>query len=184
MKKQNVFTGIISLLILSAANISCTDSKDRNSIKAEPVAKIGEISEKTVEKEADVVKEDTLRKEGRVKIQPVGESLSRYSNYEKFTMDETEPVTELLLTAEGTVRDLKLLELEFVEVSNEGKVKYNTKEMYTAEKFSPDYPIAIKVTFYGSIPRYGITYIEGNGNKKYFSINQSGMDGSAELIEF
>ncbi len=41
----------------------------------------------------------------------------------------------------------------------------------------------IKLTMYGTIPSYGISYEDANGKVYYYGLAESGMDGSALLTE-
>ena len=45
-------------------------------------------------------------------------------------------------------------------------------------------PFAITLTMYGTIPSYGISYETADGMTHYYAISESGMDGSAVLVEF
>lgn len=46
------------------------------------------------------------------------------------------------------------------------------------------FPLVVGMTFFGSIPHYGISYTDENGSSKQFAIEQSGDDGSILLTEF
>jgi len=58
------------------------------------------------------------------------------------------------------------------------------KELYTKEVLRPERKLLVKYTFFGSIPNNGFSYSDSNGKTRYYSISQSGKDGSLLFIEF
>ena len=48
----------------------------------------------------------------------------------------------------------------------------------------PERQLLVKFTFFGSIPNNGFSYTDGNGKTRYYSVSQSGKDGSLIFIEF
>lgn len=46
-----------------------------------------------------------------------------------------------------------------------------------------DTPVAVQLGFMGTIPNYGISYVDGGGNLRRFALVQSGYDGSVLLDE-
>ena len=49
---------------------------------------------------------------------------------------------------------------------------------------TPDRPLLLNMTFYGLLPYYGVSYVNGSGETISYSINMSGKDGSVILTEF
>lgn len=48
-------------------------------------------------------------------------------------------------------------------------------------KIEADAYIRTGSTFYGAIPNYGISYVDGNGAARSFAVEMSGEDGSVVL---
>ena len=58
------------------------------------------------------------------------------------------------------------------------------KELYTKEVFRPDRQLLVRFSFIGTIPNNGISYTDDSGKTRYYSISESGMDGSLVFSEF
>ena len=102
-------------------------------------------------------------------------------DYDSFIADNTPDSVMLLLCAARKVTDFKVLKLEFRDYG--GSIRFATEELYRLNSLAPERPLLLGMTFLGSIPAYGISYVDENGTTKYFAIEQSGMDGSLLLTE-
>ena len=51
------------------------------------------------------------------------------------------------------------------------------------EVMTVDTPVAVQLGFMGTIPNYGISYVDENGDLRRFALVQSGYDGSVLLDE-
>ena len=91
--------------------------------------------------------------------------------HDTFVASESDPKTGVVFSVNNPIKNFKVLSLHF-------------KELYTKEVFRPDRQLLVKFTFFGSIPNNGISYTDPNGKTRYYSISQSGMDGSLIFIEF
>ena len=49
---------------------------------------------------------------------------------------------------------------------------------------TPERPLVLGMTFFGSTPHYGISFLDEKGEHKRFFIDQSGEDGSVLLVAF
>ena len=56
--------------------------------------------------------------------------------------------------------------------------------LFSLFELLPDSPFVVTWMHQGYIPHRGITYAGENGETRYFTINQSGEDGSLILVEF
>ncbi len=111
-------------------------------------------------------------------------ALSEFSDYDEFTADTDESQVKVMFTCESTVKDFKFLELTFKDVDEEGKTSFDVKEMYSSEELTPERPLVVGMSFYGSIAHYGISYIDENGTTRSYAVDLSGEDGSVILWEF
>ncbi len=105
------------------------------------------------------------------------------TKYESCVVD-TEPQATIALRATRPVFEVALLGLEYEGVDDTGKTSFKTRVLHSYAELKPDHPLVIALTFYGTIPGYGIAYRDADGTVRRFAIQESGMDGSLELLEF
>ena len=113
------------------------------------------------------------------------ELLGEYTTYEEFSEfeeSEEEP-QKIIFTTDAAVRDFKFITVEFEE-ADESIVFNAGEELFAATQFSPESPVVIAWTEVGLIPYRGISYVDAEGNTRYFTITQSGKDGSILINEF
>ena len=65
-----------------------------------------------------------------------------------------------------------------------GNPMFSVKEMHRLPVLVPGRPFAAGMSFYGSIPSYGISYTDGSGQIRRFTVGLSGEDGSVLLTAF
>jgi hypothetical protein len=110
--------------------------------------------------------------------------LAQYGDYDEFSIDETEPQSRVALTTDRTVHELNVLMLALESVDDDGNIHFSTEELLEDYSLLPDTPLVLVMTFYGSIPQYGISYEDESGTTRYFAFTVSGEDGSILLDEF
>ncbi len=103
--------------------------------------------------------------------------------HDVFTAGQTEPLAGVVFSVNNPVKNFKVLSLHFKDFNN-GKPVFLVKELYTKEVFRPDRQLLVKFSFIGSIPNNGISYTDPAGKTRYYSISESGMDGSLIFSEF
>ncbi len=81
------------------------------------------------------------------------------------------------------ITDVKVLGLTFVDADENGNVTFDREVLYAVDEIGPDFNLAVHLTAEGSIPAYGISYIDTDGIEKAFSVNMSGEDGLLYLSE-
>lgn len=110
--------------------------------------------------------------------------------YHEFTADNSKQQVKIAFSASINVKDFKVLKLECLNVDENGKPIFSAKEIYMQPALKPHHPFVLGMTFLGSIPQYGISYIDENGRTKQYTINQNSKDdgskgdGSIYLQEF
>lgn len=110
--------------------------------------------------------------------------------YTEFTADNSEQQVKIAFSASIGVKEFKVLKLECLNVDENGKPIFSAKEIYMQPALKPHQPFVLGMTFWGSIPQYGISYRDENGRTKQYTINQSSKgdgskgDGSIFLQEF
>ena len=108
--------------------------------------------------------------------------LDGISEYHEFSVNTAEPPAKVLLSCEYTVKDFKVLGIKASPTSS--NISYSTEELYALDELTPDCPLLLNMIFYGLLPYYGVSYVDGSGETISYSINMSGEDGSVILIEF
>ncbi len=95
-----------------------------------------------------------------------------------------EPQTTIALRATRPVFDVALLGLEYEGVDDTGKMRFKTQVLHSLPSLSPDVPLVVAMGFLGGMPAYGLVWREADGTVHRFAVQENGMDGSVELIEF
>ena len=85
--------------------------------------------------------------------------------------------------ADARITDVKVLGLTFLDADENGNITFDREVLHTVEEIDPDFNLAVHLTADGSIPAYGISYVDTDGTEKAFSVNMSGEDGSLYLSE-
>lgn len=101
---------------------------------------------------------------------------------EEITLDSGEYAARLLFTAEGPVREFTVLRLSPEVYHDDGSIEFSA-EPVAAGGLSSTNPVAVQLTFMGTIPNYGISYVDGSGGLHRFALIESGYDGSILLEE-
>ena len=81
------------------------------------------------------------------------------------------------------ITDVKVLGLTFVDADESGAITFDKEVLHTVDEIGPDFNLAVHLTVDGSIPAYGISYVDTDGTIKSFSVNMNGEDGSLYLAE-
>ena len=92
-------------------------------------------------------------------------------------------VTNVLLESEHPLSDVKVLKLLDVKSTDSEILSFDAQVVYKKEKLDNENPLVIKMSFYDTIPYWGISYKDENGNSHTYAFNMSGKDGSMFLSE-
>lgn len=122
--------------------------------------------------------------ESLIQAQWAADVLDNYSAYSVFIADRTDAQTVVVFSSEISIENVKVLELQLMDVDENGNLSFSTEELYTLKELSPECPLVVGMTFVGLIPNYGISYVDEDGVTRNFTIEISGMDGSLLLSEF
>lgn len=110
--------------------------------------------------------------------------LARPEAFDEFIDYPSQYQVNLVFTTDVEVTEFKFLSLSFVDVDENGGMKFDVEELYTAAQLTPERPLVIRMTFVGDIPDRGISYRDTDGNIKYYALGMSGENGSLLLEEF
>lgn len=92
-------------------------------------------------------------------------------------------VTNVLLESEHPLSDVKVLKLLDVKSTDSEILSFDAQVVYKKEKLDNENPLVIKMSFYDTIPYWGISYKDEKGNSHTYAFNMSGKDGSMFLSE-
>ncbi len=103
--------------------------------------------------------------------------------YDEYTADDSEYAAKVVFTTDGAVRDFKVIALTVTDVSEDGNISFMFNDLYVCGDLIPEKGLAVKMSLPETVPFYGISYTDGNGETRIFSVNLSGFDGSVYLAE-
>ena len=104
--------------------------------------------------------------------------------HDEFTASTSEPQVGIVFFVNNPVKNFKVLSLSFKDMGADGKPVFLIKELYTKDVLRPERPLLVKTSLFGSIPNNGISYVDANGKTRYYTVSESGMDGSVTFSEF
>ena len=95
---------------------------------------------------------------------------------------ETLPLIEF--SADSTVKNFQILRLAFEDVDADGNLKFKEEMAYEQDLLEPGKPILAEMNFIGTIPNYGISFMDENDVIRRYLVEESGKDGSLFLGEW
>lgn len=101
-----------------------------------------------------------------------------------FMAEPTERAVMLEFSTQVPVKNFRLLRLEFSRFNEDDMPVFAVEALYERDWLTPERPLAAGIAFYGTIPHYGFSYEDEQGDDKYFSVYESGYDGSLQMSEF
>lgn len=106
------------------------------------------------------------------------------------TLYDGDGATLLLFTTDSPVTEFTVLTLELKDFTETGAAIFSAMPVVLEEGLdslpevmTANTPVAVQLGFMGTIPNYGISYVDGGGNLRRFAIEVSGYDGSLLLRE-
>ena len=84
-----------------------------------------------------------------------------------------------------TITNFELIDVRLETPEGREGISYFVRgeTLLALPEFTPDRPISFR-THYGTMPKIAITFVNEYGERHYFSITRSGMDGSIEILPF
>ena len=102
---------------------------------------------------------------------------------DSFAADDADYAVDVVFTTDAAVRNFKVIALTLNEITDDGYMSFSFKDLYIHGDLTPDKGLAVKMSLPETIPFYGISYTDGTGADRVFSVNLSGFDGSVYLAE-
>ena len=198
MKK---ITFLILCLSLVFSFVACGDNTE-NSTTAGAESTVAEnttveaTTENTVTEETTAAEEETAAadettetpeevtaetKNASVTVEQVEDIAGEYGTVYNASTDEY--AFYAVFRTDVKITDVKVLGLTFVDADESGAITFDKEVLHTVDEIGPDFNLAVHLTVDGSIPAYGISYVDTDGTIKSFSVNMNGEDGSLYLAE-
>lgn len=114
------------------------------------------------------------------RAQRADENASGYA----FAADDGEYARGIVFSTERALRDFKFLAISLEDVSEDGAGVFSVRELYAQDALTPERPLLVQTSFPGDIPANGVCYTDDSGATRYFSVAESGYDGSLIVGEF
>lgn len=91
------------------------------------------------------------------------------------------PAADILLTALSPLYEVRLLHLAITDSSEDGKLTYITRELSHLPSLAAGQARLIRLPFYGDLPSFALSFLDGLGRLHTLALTISGKDGSLEL---
>ena len=127
----------------------------------------------------------TLTSDGScVSVHYAEDLASDWSGYDWVIVDDTDPAVEAVFCTMVPVEDFTVISLSLQDISEDStEIHFDVTELYEYGTLTPDLPLGVTLTIYGTIPSYGISFTDPSGAHRLFGVTMSGMDGSLNLME-
>jgi len=130
------------------------------------------------------VSPDAVGEEAFIDVRIIDEvDLDSYSSFDEFVEFDEEGYQRIVFTTSAVVTDFRFIEVGY---NSDGPTIefFESSVLYSIDELLPEKPLVVTWMEWGLIPHRGISYIDENSTRKFFSINLSGYDGSLLLVEF
>jgi hypothetical protein len=111
------------------------------------------------------------------------DAIGRYESYDVFSADDGETQVGVVFALPAPLKNFRILSITFRDANDDG-IFFDEKEIYRVDELSAKKPLLVRMSFYGDIPSYGLSYEDKDGKVQKYAIGESGMDGSLELVPF
>lgn len=193
---------VLALCMIFVFSFAACDDNTENSTTAGAESTVAEnttdeaTTENTVTEETTAAEEETAAadettetpeevtaetKNASVTVEQVEDIAGEYGTV--FNASSDEYAFYAVFRTDVKITDVKVLGLTFVDADESGVITFDKEVLHTVDEIGPDFNLAVHLTAEGSIPAYGISYVDADGTVKSFSVNMSGEDGSLYLAE-
>ena len=106
-----------------------------------------------------------------------------FADAENFVHDDGEFSTEIAFCPTRDLRNFKFLSIAWQDFNEDGAF-FSAEELYSLGALTPERPLLVQTSFPGDMPTTGISYTDADGVTQYYSVSESGYDGSLVLSPF
>ncbi|MBP1579147.1 MAG: hypothetical protein J6B57_03565 [Oscillospiraceae bacterium] len=157
---------------------SAGDSTESPSVEPEKTTEQAATSEFAATSESTEVTTQGLP----VKVQFV-EDYGAIGGHDEFNLNDDEMTVKVVFSTESTVTDFRVLSISMQDYDDSGNFTFAAEELFTLDELTSERPLEAGLQFIGTIPNNGISFVDPDGNTKYYAVDMSGRDGSLFLWE-
>lgn len=162
----------------SQTEASAGDSTESPAVEPEKTTEQSATSEYAATSESTEVTTQGLP----VKVQFV-EDYGAIGGHDEFNLNDDEMTVKVVFSTESTVTDFRVLSISMQDYDDSGNFTFAAEELFTLAELTPERPLEAGLQFIGTIPNNGISFVDPDGNTKYYAVDMSGRDGSLFLWE-
>ena len=162
----------------SQTEASAGDSTESPAVEPEKTTEQSATSEYAATSESTEVTTQGLP----VKVQFV-EDYGAIGGHDEFNLNDDEMTVKVVFSTESTVTDFRVLSISMQDYDDSGNFTFVAEELFTLAELTPERPLEAGLQFIGTIPNNGISFVDPDGNTKYYAVDMSGRDGSLFLWE-
>ena len=162
----------------SQTEASAGDSTESPAVEQEKTTEQSATSEYAATSESIEVTTQGLP----VKVQFV-EDYGAIGGHDEFNLNDDEMTVKVVFSTESTVTDFRVLSISMQDYDDSGNFTFAAEELFTLAELTPERPLEAGLQFIGTIPNNGISFVDPDGNTKYYAVDMSGRDGSLFLWE-
>lgn len=112
------------------------------------------------------------------------EELDYLADYDSFGTEDPDRAERITFYTSEHLNRFKLLDLEDGNIDKDGNYTFKEKVAYEMDVLDPNRPFIAGVSFFGTIPNNGFSYVDEDGKERKFMIVESGLDGSISFVEY
>ena len=176
---KNKIVVLISVLALVLAFSACGGNTEATTAPTEETTVAQLTTEETTAEEETSEETTEAVKTATITVEQVEDIAGEPGTV--FNASTDEYAFYAVFRSDVRITDVKVLGLTFLDADENGNITFDREVLHTVEEIGPDFNLAVHLTADGSIPAYGISYVDADGTEKAFSVNMSGEDGSLYL---
>lgn len=108
--------------------------------------------------------------------------LKKYKEFSNYVVNEDGEM--MVISSFHELKDVELLSLEFVDVDEDGNLSMNTDTLYSTDSVFMQKPLMVYALLEGTVPNLGISFVDSDGEKKFYTFSLSGLAGSIVIQPF
>lgn len=177
-------------VILALSSVGCGTSG--GSSETEPSSAAAVSSENTASVYVTATRDEAVSAPSRLKrpadsaadaVTVVWAKDSQAAEYDEYTVDESDYSTEVMITANEDVTNLRVISTMYSVSDMEDEPGFLIKDGYTYGKLESGKSLKLVLSFPGDIPTSGIAFTDKDGEEHFCTLSESGKDGSLVLSE-
>ena len=116
-------------------------------------------------------------------LRPDERFFAMFDEVANFVHDDGELSTEIAFRSTRDLQNFQFLSVALEDV-NESGAYFTATELYSLDTLTPERPLLVQTSFPGDMPSIGVSYTDADGVTRYYSVSESGYDGSLILSGF